>query len=115
MLQKKIDCRQPTDIWLSQLIDEMCRAIKNYMRRGLKEEISLNDYSFADYESTIELVSVARFNVSRSSSSDTGEYDRYLPTHRHRSRQRQKQFLRQTASIDEETSEDNEGKYSQDD
>ena len=63
MLQKKIDCRQPTDIWLSQLIDEMCRAIKNYMRRALKEEISLNDYSFADYESTIELVSVARFNV----------------------------------------------------
>ena len=63
MLQKKIDCRQPTDIWLSQLIEEMCRAIKNYMRRALKEGITLNDYAFADYASTIELVSVARFNV----------------------------------------------------
>ena len=63
MLQKKIDCRQPTDIWLSQLIEEMCRAIKNYMRRALKEDISLNEYAFSDYASTIELVSVARFNV----------------------------------------------------
>ena len=33
------------------------------MRRALKEDISLNEYAFSDYASTIELVSVARFNV----------------------------------------------------
>ncbi len=62
-IYRTVDCRQPTDIWLSQLIEEMCRGIKNYMRRGLKEEISLMDFAFEHYESTLELVSIARFNV----------------------------------------------------
>jgi len=50
------------------------------------------------------------FDVRRSSSSDVGDNEICLPTSRKTSLQRQKQFLQQTASIDEETSEDNEGK-----
>jgi hypothetical protein len=47
------------------------------------------------------------FDVRRSSSSDVGDNEIGLLTRRNG---RQKQFLQQTASIDEETSEDNEGK-----
>ena len=55
---RTVDCRQPTDVWLSQLIDEMCRAVKNYMRRALKEELTIQDYSFENYNSTVELISI---------------------------------------------------------
>ncbi len=50
------------------------------------------------------------FDVRRSSSSDVGDNEICLPARRNSSMLRQKQFLQQTASIDEETSEDNEGK-----
>jgi dynein heavy chain len=60
---RQVDCRQPTDVWLGQLIEEMRRTIKNLMRRALKDTISINDYSYETYVATIELVSIARFNI----------------------------------------------------
>ena len=59
-IYRTVDCRQPTDVWLSQLIEEMCRAVKNYMRRALKEELSIDDYSFENYKSSVELVSIGK-------------------------------------------------------
>lgn len=62
-IYRTVDCQQPTDIWLGQLIEEMCRSIRNHMRRGLKEETLLANYSFDHYAATIELVAITRFNV----------------------------------------------------
>ena len=59
-IYRTVDCRQPTDVWLSQLIEEMCRAVKNYMRRALKEELSIDDYTFENYKSSVELVSIGK-------------------------------------------------------
>ena len=48
-IYRHVDCRNPTDVWLSQLIDEMRKSVKNNMRRALKESTDINDYEYDDY------------------------------------------------------------------
>ena len=60
---RQIDCRQPTDVWLGQLIDEMRRSIKNAMRRSLRDGLKLENYEFADYKANMELVSIAKLDI----------------------------------------------------
>ena len=52
-IYRHVDCRNATDVWLSQLIDEIRKSVKNIMRRALKESVDMNEYSFEDYTKTV--------------------------------------------------------------
>lgn len=54
-IYRHVDCRNATDVWLSQLIDEIRKSVKNIMRRALKESVDMNEYSFDDYTKTVRV------------------------------------------------------------
>ena len=63
-IHRHVDCRNATDLWLSHLIDEMRKSVKNSMRRALKESSDIIEYSFDDYVKTVELVSDLKLILS---------------------------------------------------
>ena len=58
-----VDCRQPTDVWLRKLIDEMSVSVKHSLKKTLRKEISFADYDVEHYVDTVEIVALAGFET----------------------------------------------------
>ena len=58
-----VDCRQPTDVWLKKLIDEMTISVKHALRVQLKKEISFEKYDVEHYIEPVEIVALAVFET----------------------------------------------------
>ena len=62
-IYRLVDCRQPTDVWLRKLIDEMTVSVKHSLRKNLRSEVSFEQYDVEHYIEPVEIVSLAVFET----------------------------------------------------